>query len=59
MGTLGFAFYGGFIATALGTTYYVRRERPSVSYFDAIAAGLHLAGRSSARPARRCSSWIS
>jgi phosphatidylglycerol:prolipoprotein diacylglycerol transferase len=38
----GFTFYGGFIAAALGIAYYVRRERLSLSYFDAIAAGLPL-----------------
>jgi phosphatidylglycerol---prolipoprotein diacylglyceryl transferase len=41
-GTVGFTFYGGFIAAALGIAYYVRRERLSLSYFDAIAAGLPL-----------------
>jgi phosphatidylglycerol:prolipoprotein diacylglycerol transferase len=41
-GTVGFTFYGGFIAAALGIAYYVRRERLSVSYLDAIAAGLPL-----------------
>jgi phosphatidylglycerol---prolipoprotein diacylglyceryl transferase len=39
-GTTGFTFYGGFIAAALGIAYYVRRERLSLSYLDAIAAGL-------------------
>src|ERR671925_2298694 len=38
----GFTFYGGFIAAALGIVYYVRRERLSPSYLDAIAAGLPL-----------------
>jgi phosphatidylglycerol:prolipoprotein diacylglycerol transferase len=38
----GFTFYGGFIAAALGIAYYVRRERLSLSYLDAIAAGLPL-----------------
>jgi phosphatidylglycerol:prolipoprotein diacylglycerol transferase len=38
----GFTFYGGFIAAALGIAYYVRRERLSLSYFDAVAAGLPL-----------------
>jgi phosphatidylglycerol---prolipoprotein diacylglyceryl transferase len=38
----GFTFYGGFMAAALGITYYVRRERLSLSYLDAIAAGLPL-----------------
>jgi len=38
----GFTFYGGFIAAALGIAYYIRRERLSLSYFDAIAAGLPL-----------------
>jgi phosphatidylglycerol---prolipoprotein diacylglyceryl transferase len=42
IGTVGFTFYGGFIAAALGIAYYVRRERLSLSYFDAIAAGLPL-----------------
>jgi phosphatidylglycerol---prolipoprotein diacylglyceryl transferase len=42
LGTVGFTFYGGFIAAALGITYYIRRERLSVSYLDAIAAGLPL-----------------
>jgi phosphatidylglycerol:prolipoprotein diacylglycerol transferase len=42
LGTTGFTFYGGFIAAALGIAYYVRRERLSVSYLDAIAAGLPL-----------------
>jgi phosphatidylglycerol---prolipoprotein diacylglyceryl transferase len=38
----GFTFYGGFIAAALGIAFYVRRERLSVAYLDAIAAGLPL-----------------
>ena len=38
----GFTFYGGFIAAAVGIAYYVRRERLSRSYLDAIAAGLPL-----------------
>jgi phosphatidylglycerol---prolipoprotein diacylglyceryl transferase len=38
----GFTFYGGFIAAALGIAYYIRRERLSLSYLDAIAAGLPL-----------------
>lgn len=38
----GFTFYGGFIAAALGIVYYVRRQRLSLSYLDAIAAGLPL-----------------
>jgi phosphatidylglycerol---prolipoprotein diacylglyceryl transferase len=38
----GFTFYGGFIAAALGIVYYVRRERLSLFYLDAIAAGLPL-----------------
>jgi phosphatidylglycerol:prolipoprotein diacylglycerol transferase len=42
VGTTGFTFYGGFIAAALGIAYYVRRERLSLSYLDAIAAGLPL-----------------
>ena len=42
LGTTGFTFYGGFIAAALGIVYYVRRERLSLSYLDAIAAGLPL-----------------
>jgi phosphatidylglycerol:prolipoprotein diacylglycerol transferase len=41
-GTTGFTFYGGFIAAALGIAYYIRRERLSISYLDAIAAGLPL-----------------
>jgi phosphatidylglycerol:prolipoprotein diacylglycerol transferase len=41
-GSTGFTFYGGFIAAALGIAYYVRRERLSPSYFDAIAAGMPL-----------------
>jgi phosphatidylglycerol---prolipoprotein diacylglyceryl transferase len=40
--TTGYTFYGGFIAAALGIAYYIRRERLSLSYFDAIAAGLPL-----------------
>jgi phosphatidylglycerol:prolipoprotein diacylglycerol transferase len=40
--TTGFTFYGGFIAAALGIAFYVRRERLSVAYLDAIAAGLPL-----------------
>jgi phosphatidylglycerol---prolipoprotein diacylglyceryl transferase len=40
--TTGFTFYGGFIAAALGIAYYIRRERLSLSYLDAIAAGLPL-----------------
>jgi phosphatidylglycerol:prolipoprotein diacylglycerol transferase len=42
LGTTGFTFYGGFIAAGLGIAYYIRRERLSVSYLDAIAAGLPL-----------------
>jgi phosphatidylglycerol---prolipoprotein diacylglyceryl transferase len=42
LGTVGFTFYGGFIAAAIGIAYYIRRERLSVSYLDAIAAGLPL-----------------
>lgn len=42
LGTTGFTFYGGFIAAALGIAYYIRRERLSISYVDAIAAGLPL-----------------
>jgi phosphatidylglycerol:prolipoprotein diacylglycerol transferase len=42
LGTVGFTFYGGFIAAALGIAYYIRRERLSLSYLDAIAAGLPL-----------------
>src|SRR5919106_3983441 len=42
VGTTGFTFYGGFIAAALGIAYYVRRERLSLFYLDAIAAGLPL-----------------
>jgi phosphatidylglycerol:prolipoprotein diacylglycerol transferase len=38
----GFTFYGGFIAAALGIVLYIRHERLSLSYFDAIAAGLPL-----------------
>ena len=38
----GFTFYGGFIAAALGIAYFIRRERLSLSYLDAIAAGLPL-----------------
>jgi len=41
-GTTGFTFYGGFFAAALGIVYYVRRERLSPFYLDAIAAGLPL-----------------
>jgi phosphatidylglycerol---prolipoprotein diacylglyceryl transferase len=41
-GTTGFTFYGGFIAAALGIVYYVRRERLSLFYLDAVAAGLPL-----------------
>ncbi len=41
-GTIGFTFYGGFIAAALGIAYYIRRERLGLSYLDAIAAGLPL-----------------
>jgi len=41
-GTTGFTFYGGFIAAALGIAYYIRRERLSSTYLDAIAAGLPL-----------------
>jgi phosphatidylglycerol---prolipoprotein diacylglyceryl transferase len=41
-GTTGFTFYGGFIAAALGIAYYIRRQRLSLSYLDAIAAGLPL-----------------
>ncbi|MGH2946065.1 MAG: prolipoprotein diacylglyceryl transferase [Solirubrobacteraceae bacterium] len=42
LSTTGFTFYGGFIAAALGIAYYIRRERLSISYLDAIAAGLPL-----------------
>jgi phosphatidylglycerol:prolipoprotein diacylglycerol transferase len=42
LGTTGFTFYGGFIAAALGIAYYIRRQRLSVTYLDAIAAGLPL-----------------
>jgi phosphatidylglycerol---prolipoprotein diacylglyceryl transferase len=38
----GFTFYGGFIAAALGIAYYIHHERLSLSYLDAIAAGLPL-----------------
>jgi phosphatidylglycerol---prolipoprotein diacylglyceryl transferase len=38
----GFTFYGGFVAAALGIVWYVRRERLSLSYLDAVAAGLPL-----------------
>jgi prolipoprotein diacylglyceryltransferase len=38
----GFTFYGGFIAAAVGIALYVRRRRLSMSYLDAIAAGLPL-----------------
>jgi phosphatidylglycerol---prolipoprotein diacylglyceryl transferase len=41
-GTVGFTFYGGFIAAALGIAYYIRRARLSIAYLDAIAAGLPL-----------------
>ena len=40
--TTGFTFYGGFIAAALGIAYYIRSQRLSLSYLDAIAAGLPL-----------------
>jgi phosphatidylglycerol---prolipoprotein diacylglyceryl transferase len=42
LGSTGFTFYGGFIAAAVGIVYYVRRQRLSLSYLDAIAAGLPL-----------------
>jgi phosphatidylglycerol---prolipoprotein diacylglyceryl transferase len=42
LGTVGFTFYGGFIAAALGIAFYLRRERLSLSYLDSIAAGLPL-----------------
>jgi phosphatidylglycerol:prolipoprotein diacylglycerol transferase len=42
LGTVGFTFYGGFIAAALGIAYYLRSRRLSISYLDAIAAGLPL-----------------
>jgi phosphatidylglycerol---prolipoprotein diacylglyceryl transferase len=38
----GFTFWGGFIAAGFGIAYYVRRERLSAFYLDAIAAGLPL-----------------
>lgn len=38
----GFTFYGGFIAAAVGIAVYLRRERLSRSYLDAIAVGLPL-----------------
>ncbi len=38
-GTTGLTFCGPFIAAALGIAYYTRRERLSLSYLDAIAAG--------------------
>jgi phosphatidylglycerol:prolipoprotein diacylglycerol transferase len=40
--TTGFTFYGGFIAAGLGIAYYIRHERLSLSYLDAIAVGLPL-----------------
>ena len=36
LGTTGFTFYGGFIGAALGIAYYIRRQRLSLSYLDAI-----------------------
>jgi phosphatidylglycerol---prolipoprotein diacylglyceryl transferase len=42
LGSRGFTFYGGFIAAALGIALYLRLRRLSVSYLDAIAAGLPL-----------------
>ena len=66
VGTVGFTFYGGFIAAAIGIEYYIRRERLSVSYLDAIAAGLRWASRwgasatsstASTTVGRRTSSW--
>jgi phosphatidylglycerol:prolipoprotein diacylglycerol transferase len=42
LSSTGFTFYGGFIAAALGIVYYVRHIRLSLSYLDAIAAGLPL-----------------
>jgi phosphatidylglycerol---prolipoprotein diacylglyceryl transferase len=42
LGTRGFTFYGGFIAASLGIACYIRRQRLSLSYLDAITAGLPL-----------------
>ncbi len=42
LGTQGFTFYGGVIAAGLGIAAYVRRERLSVGYLDAVAFGLPL-----------------
>jgi phosphatidylglycerol---prolipoprotein diacylglyceryl transferase len=41
-GTRGFTFYGGLIAAALGIGAYLWRQRLSVEYLDAVAAGLPL-----------------
>jgi len=38
----GFTFYGGFIAAAASIVLYLRRERLSLAYLDAIAVGLPL-----------------
>ncbi len=42
LGTRGFTFYGGFIAAALAIAIYLARQRLTVRYLDAIAAGLPL-----------------
>jgi phosphatidylglycerol:prolipoprotein diacylglycerol transferase len=42
LGTRGFTFYGGFIASAVGIAIFVWRRRLSASYLDAIAVGLPL-----------------
>jgi phosphatidylglycerol:prolipoprotein diacylglycerol transferase len=42
LGNRGFTFYGGFIAAALGLAGYIRREKLSIEYLDAIALGLAL-----------------
>ena len=44
----GFTFYGGFMAAALGIAYYIRRERLSLSYLDAIAPACRSASPSGA-----------
>lgn len=42
MATRGFTFYGGFILAGLGLAAYVRSQRFSLEYLDAIAVGFPL-----------------
>jgi phosphatidylglycerol:prolipoprotein diacylglycerol transferase len=42
LNTRGFTFYGGFIVVALALAVYIRRQRLSIEYLDAVALGLPL-----------------